>query len=385
MILEYEITQVYIGILIFIFGWFVCFIFSKYYGIHSFASFILYCWHTVGCIGYYIYSLTNNSDSFAYYKASLEEPTFGVGTRFVNYLTSLFSTHLDLSYFSIFLVFNTIGAIGLISYFLSLSKVVGTKSYKVKFLAYLLILLPSLSFWSSAIGKDSISFLAVCLATQASFNLKKHMTLLIISVTCLSMVRPHIAVILVLSLGISIMFGDQIQRKGKLIISIGIMIIATVVVPFVMSYVGLASFNGLYEYIKIRQAYNAHGGSSIELPSMNILHTLFSYGFRPLPYEAHNTAALLASIDNLFCLLIFLFGIYSYLKYKHSFDKTQIIFLGAYTITTWTLLALVTANLGIAVRQKWMFMPMVLLLCFEVIQKGLIGFGSSYRKLEKNN
>jgi hypothetical protein len=41
-------------------------------------------------------------------------------------------------------------------------------------------------------------------------------------------------------------------------------------------------------------------------------------------------------------------------------------FLLAYSVTAWVMLALTTANLGISVRQKWMFAPMLIFLFLSV-------------------
>ena len=89
---------------------------------------------------------------------------------------------------------------------------------------------------------------------------------------------------------------------------------------------------------------------------------MFTYVFRPLPFEAHSIVALITSIENTILLILFM-----YITFKSKFNFTvlfrnQNLWLFTYAFLTCTILALTTANLGIATRQKWMFMPIFIYL-----------------------
>jgi hypothetical protein len=96
---------------------------------------------------------------------------------------------------------------------------------------------------------------------------------------------------------------------------------------------------------------------------------LFTYLFRPLPFEAHNVSALAASLDNVMLLLLFIMGGWGLFRKRLTGQllNHNRIFLWAYCLATWLILAMTTANLGIAVRQKWMFAPMLIFLLISVI------------------
>ena len=82
-------------------------------------------------------------------------------------------------------------------------------------------------------------------------------------------------------------------------------------------------------------------------------------------------SALIASLDNLILLLVFSLFILSLLKLKKStillmHPQENRWFMHIFAITTLLLLAVTTSNSGIAVRQKWMFMPMLLYFFFLI-------------------
>ena len=121
---------------------------------------LLFFWHLFFCIIYYLYSLYNQADSRAYFDLSLNKfYDFQTGAHFVVNFTRIFSHLLDLSYFNCFFIFNFIGTIGILFLYLTLKEINFYKKYVDNKLFFLMIFLPTMHFWSSAIGKDVFSFL----------------------------------------------------------------------------------------------------------------------------------------------------------------------------------------------------------------------------------
>src|SRR3546814_1251056 len=85
---------------------------------------------------------------------------------------------------------------------------------------------------------------------------------------------------------------------------------------------------------------------------MSLPVQLFSYLFRPLPYEAGSIFGLAASMDNV--ILIFLALVSGIQLFKHRRKKLagNRAFMWFYCLLTWVVLAITTANLGIAVRSE---------------------------------
>ena len=134
----------------------------------------LYLWHTVFCAVYFLYSMGNTADSNGYFLESLSGGrNFSLGTAAVTYLTALLSSGLGLSKLGVFFVYNIFGSVGLLAFDASLRSVTANKHLQIRRLATLIILLPSVSFWSSAIGKDSLAFMATGLALWTFLNLNR--------------------------------------------------------------------------------------------------------------------------------------------------------------------------------------------------------------------
>lgn len=338
--------------------------------------FLLFSWHTLFSLLYFYLTAGINSvgDSRAYYLNSLSghNVEFFPGTRFVTFVTYLFTQSFELSYLNVNLIYNTIGALGLILLYLSLKKHLENLPWYWTFILFL----PSISYWSSAIGKDSISFFAVSLLIYTTAVGRKKIVLYFIVLFLMFMVRPHVAFIMAVSYLIYFIVQSKTHIVLKLIV---IPIIATgtfLSLGFIQEYTGLdeASLSGIGDYYDERQGINMNGGGAIDTSSMPLPLKIFSYMFRPLPFEAHSAIAFVASIENTFLLIFFIFIVYrSKSMFKVIFTNERL-WLSLYVLLISIMLSYGLSNLGIAARQKWMFMPVIIYL--------LIYLYSTY-KLEK--
>ena len=129
-------------------------------------------------------------------------------------------------------------------------------------------------------------------------------------------------------------------------------------------------------YVDKRQSSNLSGGSSVDIASMSLPMQIITYLFRPLPFEAHTLFALIASFDNVILLILAIIGLFSYFKKNKPSIESNRIFLWVYFLICLTVLAMTTANLGIAMRQKWMFVPVFIFLLLSII-------GSKNKNIQK--
>ncbi|WHR59287.1 hypothetical protein [Acinetobacter haemolyticus] len=354
---DYSLEQNMLSISIFFLGWIIVFLIAHKSYKETFFTFFLYIWHTFFCIYYYNFSIINGADAITYYdKIVSGEGAFYPGTPFVTFLGGIVYKIFSASYLNVFLFYNIVGTIGLVLLYIVL------KGYAKNKLWLLIIFLPSMSFWTSALGKDSIAFLSVCIFLYTLVTNKKVYLLLPLSFFFMFMVRPHIALCMIVAYGASLLFKSKVHLILKLLfvpILFGLMFIAS---SFVRDYVGLedGGYEDVSAYVDQRQSLNASGGSSIDIASMSYPMQMFTYVFRPLPYESHSLLAFINSLENSLLLLIFLLILYkSRMNLKFLFDgKNLLLFI--YTLLVWSILAMTTANLGIATRQKWMFMPILI-------------------------
>jgi hypothetical protein len=374
MQLFFSASHIFSSFLVFFIGLLISVKIAKSFNFGEKKSVIIYLWHTIFCITYAKFVIENSGDAINYYENSfLPNIGYDFGTGSVTLLTSLFSSGLGLSFLGVFLVFNIFGYIGLISFAASLQVATRDKSKYINRLATLIIFLPTVSFWSSAIGKDSISFMATGLSLWAVLNLRRRFWLMATAISVIFLVRPHIAGLMVIALAVSMGIQKKVSFMQRALIGGIALLLLILMIPFALTYSGLGttfSTNDIAAYIEQRQGYNQDGGGGIDISAMSPPMQLFTYLFRPLPFEANSIFAFAASIDNMVLLFLFIWGSWVMIKrrkrYKQAFSENRM-FLWIYSLSTWLILALTTANLGISVRQKWMFVPMLVFLFISVI------------------
>jgi hypothetical protein len=346
---------------------------SGYFGVKQRYSIFLYLWHTLFCLIYFWYLSNNVGDALGYYRlASLGEFELKPGTNAVLMINYVFIYGLSFSLLGAFLVNNIFGFLGLLAFKGALNKATENKSKRTKQLGVLTVLLPSISFWSSALGKDSISFMATGFALWAALNLEKRTVLMAFAIFIMFLVRPHIAGIMIIALAFSIVLSTKISLMRRIMMGIVTLVITSALVPFALQYAGISdpsSSESLMDFVEGRQSVNTGGGSSINIASMSLPMQMFTYAFRPTLIEVRNVFSLAAAIDNLILLYLFIAGSYALLIKKHQSFNENRKFMWAYVFLTWIVLAMTTANLGIALRQKWMFTPILIFLLISLIGK----------------
>lgn len=322
---------------------------------------LIFLWHTFFSVAYYYFTLINGADALVYYSKSIEANlNFYPGTPFIYSFASVVSKGLGANYLNTTLFFGFLGSLGLVFLYLALRKYFEKKSWYWNFIFFI----PSMSFWSSGLGKDSISFFSVCLFLYTITTNKRKYIFLPTSFFFMFMVRPHIALMMIVSFVLYFILKSKIHILFKIatlpIIVAGIILSS----GFVQQYVGLeeASIDSVSSYVDQRQGYNQSGGSSIDLQSMSYPVQMFTYIFRPLPFDAHSALALFTSIENTILLILFLYVLFKNKFRLHFFVEGKNTWLLMYALLTCSMLAITTANLGIATRQKWMFMPVLLYL-----------------------
>jgi hypothetical protein len=334
-------------------------------------SLSLYLWHTFFCVAYVAFVLKNGGDALGYYYQALDKNwSFGVGTSFITMVADPFINYAGFSFLAINLVFNIFGSIGLLAVYGSFKKELVNKPFWVRRTSLLVVLLPSVSFWSSSLGKDSLAFMAVGLALWASLELESRFRLIFLSVCIMLLVRPHMAGIMLLALSLSLVFKSQLRLALRVLIAIIALFLFVALFPFLLDYVGLsqgADLSDIENYIERRQSYNTEGGGGIDIASMNFPMQIFTYLFRPLPFEAHSVFALAASLDNILLLFIVVCGVLGMMRGRRPHLPADRFFMWFYTGGALLALALTTANLGISVRQKWMFLPILVFLLLSYI------------------
>jgi hypothetical protein len=322
----------------------------------------LYVWHTLFALAYVALAANNGGDAVGYFRNSFDSfMVFDLGTNAVVYIVNIFSIGLNFSFLCTSLVFNIVGAIGLLFFLAALRDAKQGMHWSF----WLMVFLPSVSLWSAGIGKDAVSFFASSLFAWWMIAGSKRIWPMIVSIVAMGVVRPHIAIVLAAA---AAMFSIASARQSP-IRAIGATVLVTVgsffLLPIVMQKMKLGSL-GLEEIgdvIGSRESNNMMGGSSIDISDMPIYLKIFTYLFRPLPFDAKSALQFLNSFENMVLLVMVLVGLGFYFLAGRQGKGMRLFPLMLMSFALVFFLSQITANLGIAVRQKWMaLVPLLVVL-----------------------
>jgi len=196
--------------------------------------------------------------------------------------------------------------------------------------------------------------------------------------------------ILALALAGSFIFKTGVSLFQRFSLGILAFSAALLLVPLGLNYAGVEDGAGpaeIIEFVEKRQNYNQDGGGAVQISQMSLPVKMFTYLFRPTILEIRNLFSLAASVDNLILLLLVFAGSFALVKRSSHFVRSthNRHFLWIYVFLSWILLSMTTANLGIALRQKWMFVPMLIFLLISVVGRPGKRITPSSRKLGQPN
>jgi len=368
-------------------GIFITLICSKCFELSFSRSFYLFIWHTFFSFVYVWYTRKYYGDSIFYYEEATNGISeFSVSNESIIYITSFIYYFSKISFLNIGVLFGFFGLIGLLAFDGTLRSITKSSSKNIKTLATLVILLPSISYWSSGLGKDSIAFMSVSLILWSSLKLNKRKLVMLLGISSMLMIRPHVAALLLVALTFGLFFEKKIKIFIRLFYLTIIFIIIIKIIPFSLNFIGMGkdiSLQSIINFIELRQSYNwknFEGG--IDISSMNLVNQIFSYLFRPLPMDAHSLTALISSFENIFLFILFLFGVISKIKGASADQNINLSFCWFYSLAALIIFSVTTANYGISMRQKWMFLPFLIVIFISYISCFM---GSYYnQKISKN-
>jgi len=322
---------------------------------------LYYCFFILGdAIGYWRVAKTMNYEQFLLnlYQAK--------GTNFIYSLNYFPAKVLNLSYLSGTLIYSLIGFTGILFFYLMALKII---PYNSKFKGYklfpLVLFMPNLHFWSSAVGKDTILFFCIGLFIYALLNLARRWPLLLLSVFLAYLVRPHIVLFLTISFGLAYLVDGKLSGARRIVLALILLGVGLAILPTVMEYAkieeaSIDSFSNFSEN-KAQLLSRKHSGSAIELSSYPFLLKIFTFLYRPFFFDIRGIPAVIASLENLGLLLL------SIAAFRHkpiaTFKAAPFIIKGMLFFLVIGTLAFSESlgNVGIMIRMRNMFLPGMLL------------------------
>jgi hypothetical protein len=337
-------------------------------------------------IGTYLYA-TVPTDSLVQFFSGASPVFRGFNTPFVlnivwyvrEYLTG--DSYPATLYF--FAAFAFIGSMLWYLLFLQMAQWLQIDNQRYKFPAFVLLCWPSYFFFTAGIGKDSLCFFLIpwILLAWNELTYKKRKASLILSIAFatafVTEIRPYVFMILV---------GGYFISKISWRSFTGFRIIFVLILLPILFYVAhwVGTEQGMMTGIDItevgaraaRQQELLNGGTTFPMLSKNPIAVilLLPYSFlmnmiMPLFIFALNLTGMVASVENAFLVwIMYRFWkkrkIYTILKTKLESVK----FCFSYFIAGMSFLGLINTNLGLATRQKSMYVPAFLVVAMLVWQ-----------------
>jgi hypothetical protein len=338
--------------------------------------------HVGASFAYYVYAQEFGGDVSMYYYDQLGiYGESGLSTVFVINFVQTMKEYFGGSFLDYFLIFQAMGFWGILFMMRAFDDIhheLGQPTYNW---LYLLLFLPGLHFWTSAIGKDAPIFLAVAMCTWAAFRLQTRYLAFGAGLVLAVLFRPHIGLVALVALALTVLFS----RNSSVFTRVALFV---VVAGGIASVGGLVSesFGGLNisntdavsEFIETKSSVSEESGGDLSIVNASFPVKLISLLFRPFFVDATGLLGYVASLENVILLLIFgtmawRFGGALALARSAFFAR----FAGLFFLMLIVLLAMVNYNVGLGLRQKMMMMPALLvffaaMVAVRRVRKGMV-------------
>ena len=299
----------------------------------------------------------------AYTMETFKEGLFnGEGTMFMYAFNYLFSNLLNMSYLSNTLLFSLFGFMGLTFFYLvAVQTVPYNKIISGYVLFPLIFFLPNLHFWSSGVGKDTTLFLCIGMFTYGLMKPFQRIPLLVLAGLLSMAIRPHITLFLMVGFGLAYVFGGKVSPAQRFIFSAAMIAVGLAILPSVMEFAKIeeASAEGFDKFATGKAAVlsRSSAGSAIDISSYPFPLKVLTFWFRPALFDVRNLNGLIAALENLLLLLVFIKAMRTSpiraFKAAPFVIKGLVIFLVVGTLA----FSQSMGNMGIMIRMRNMFLP----------------------------
>lgn len=330
----------------------------------------LILFHFLLGIAYYFFILSSGGDAMRYYNVAnrmssqqfWENIISGEGTPFMEALNFIPANLMGMSFLSNSMFYSMLGSFGIVFFFLiAIRTIVFNPILKGYALIPLLFFLPNLHFWSAGVGKDTTLFLCIAMFAYGVMEPLKRIPLIVFGLLIAMAIRPHIVLFLFVGFGVAYVFGGKVSGFQRILFSIVLIGGGIAILPSVMEFAKIeeASAAGFEQFAqkKADVLSRASTGSAIDISSYPFPLKVFTFLFRPLFFDVRNLNGLIASIENLALLVLFIMAMAK--KPLKAFKAAPFVIKGLVIFLIVGTLAFSQSlgNVGIMIRMRNMFLP----------------------------
>ena len=301
-------------------------------------------------------------------------PTGGgsAGTRFVEQVTGILYAPAEPTMLGGFILFAGLAFLGQILFYLAFRRIAPGRS--MRWYAAGIFFLPSLVFWPSSIGKESLMLLFLGVSSYGAVRVLhdyafRWAAVTVAGLAAMAAVRVHVAALFAVALAIPLVVGRKADvrfswtRRLVLVAAAGALVV--VAAGGITDVFGVdASGDDLDPFLRDIERRTSQGGSAVEgeaiLQGGNPASAALRVLFRPLPHEAHNAQALASAAESVVLLAALAWNLPRMVRHagrlrRYPYLLMALLFTGGFVIAFSSLF-----NLGILARQRTQALPFLL-------------------------
>jgi hypothetical protein len=303
------------------------------------------------------------------------------GTGMVRIVSGVVSVFTGTSIFSEFLVFTLFAFIGAVFFYLAF--VTAMPNGDRRRYALLIFLWPTMMYWPSSVGKEAIMVFAIGLTSLGAARLFRRLRggfiLLVAGLWLTMMVRPHMAMLLLIAVGVAFIFTRR--SEGSVAVTVG----KVFVVGFLLIGGGYLSSqtadfleveslggDGVEEALTATTETTGQGDAEFNPIKANnpALYPAAAVTvlLRPFPHEAHNAESFFTSIE---CTILVLLILLSWRRLKQlprALVREPYVAYALAQVLLFCYLFSYIANFGILARQRSQVLPALFVLLAFVVR-----------------
>lgn len=302
-------------------------------------------------------------------------PTTGggsAGTRFVEQVTGVLYAPAEPTMLGGFILFASLAFLGQIMFYLAFRRIAPAQSFR--WYAAGIFFLPSLVFWPSSIGKESLMLLFLGVSAYGAVRVLhdyafRWAAAAVAGLAAMASVRVHVAALFAVALAVPLVVGRKADvrfswtRRLVLVAAAGALVV--VAAGGITDVFGVeASGEDLDPFLRDIERRTSQGGSAVEgeaiLQGGNPASAALRVLFRPLPHEAHNVQALASAVESVVLLAALAWNLPRMIRHfgrlrRYPYLLMSLLFTAGFVIAFSALF-----NLGILARQRTQALPFLL-------------------------
>lgn len=306
--------------------------------------------------------LTSSSEKF------LQQTPLPFREDFLYYINYFFAVQLNLPFWFGFLLYSSIGLLSIFYLYKIMLTLIQKTPHQNKWLSWLLLavlFLPSLHFWTGMLGKEPLCFLGITLVCYSLVKEKGFSIAFLTGIVLLLIVRPHIALLLGLSVFMGILFKKKIFKLAHVLLLMAFATLSLIILVKT-SWLPNISFQSLNRLMEVHHEVLSRTSTYVPLEDYNIFYKFFTFYYRPFPFELNSLLGFMMGTENIFSLILSVAGVGALLlllfKHRYQLSQWEYTFIFFFILLA-MVLSLAYSNFGLISRMKNQSLPFFLVLC----------------------